>query len=338
MALDPLNPSAGLRSNAGGLPSGMIPRMGISVVVPVFRSSGTLNELFSRIKSSMRGAPFEVVLVDDGSGDTTWELVKELASGNPEVVGLRLGRNSGQHSALLAGIREAKFPITVTIDDDLQNPPEEIPRLIEALQSTGADVVYGVPINSAQTPWRRSGGWAVRRTMQSALGVDEVINMSSFRAFRTNLRDAFNVRVGPGVSIDALLAWGSSSFTSIEVSHQARAIGSSNYSLSKLTRFALDTMTGYTTVPLRVVSAMGFVTASLGLLLMVGFVLIPFARGLSVQGFPFLASTIILFSGIQLVTLGVIGEYLARMHFRIMNKPEYVIADRQQITPPSDRL
>lgn len=300
---------------------------GVSIIVPTYKSSQTLEILIGRIDSVLSSGPYEIILVEDASGDGTWDEVVRLARANSSVQGIRLGRNAGQHSALLAGVRHAKFDTCVTIDDDLQNPPDEIPRLIEALDATQSDVVYGIPMDVAQTGWRKGSGWLVRRTMRSVLGIEEVINMSSFRAFRTSLRDAFDSRIGPGVSLDALLAWGSSRFTTIEVRHETREVGESNYSLRKLWNFFLDTLTGYSTVPLRMASSLGFLTALVGLVLMICFVLIPAMRGISIQGFPFLASTIILFAGIQLVTLGIIGEYLARMHFRIMNKPEYVVAE-----------
>lgn len=200
--------------------------------------------------------------------------------------------------------------------------------LLAALESSSADVVYGVPLATAQASWRRGSGWLIRKSMKNVLGVDHVVNMSSFRAFNTSLRDAFDVRLGPGISLDALLAWATDQFEAVPVQHDERAVGVSNYSFRRLWHFAIDTLTGYTTTPLRAVSLLGFATAGIGLLLILVFVLIPVIRGVSVQGFPFLASTIILFSGIQLLTLGVVGEYLARMHFRVMNKPEYVIAER----------
>lgn len=305
--------------------------MSVSVVVPVYRSPGTLQELVSRVEGIMHGVPHEIILVDDGSGDGTWETIQQIAATLSSVKGLRLGRNAGQHSALLAGVRQAAFPVTITLDDDLQNPPEEIPKLLRQLNSSGADVVYGIPRETEQTRWRRFSGWTVRRLMRSVLGIGEAINMSSFRAFRTNLRDAFSSRLGPGVSLDALLAWGTDRFSVVEVEHAERAAGRSNYSLRKLINFAVDSVTGYTTVPLRAASGLGFLTAFGGLVLMIVFVVTPFLRGISVQGFPFLASTIILFAGIQLITLGIIGEYLARMHFRIMNRPEYVILEQTEI-------
>ena len=314
----------------------MIHSVSISVLVPVYRSSISLPQVVARTQTALADVVHEIILVEDASGDATWETVQALVSQNPNVRGLRLGRNAGQHSALLAGVRAARFTVVVTLDDDLQNPPEEIPRLVEALDQLQADVVYGVPVDAAHAGWRRGSGWLVRRSMKSVLGVSEVVNMSSFRAFRTELRDSFAVNLGPGVSLDALLAWGSSRFASVEVRHDARRYGQSTYSLGKLFRFALDTLTGYTTVPLRITTALGFATAAAGLLVMFVFVLIPFAKGISVQGFPFLASIIILFSGIQLVTLGVMGEYLGRMHFRIMNRPEYVVAEEVGPTQNDD--
>ncbi len=302
--------------------------MAVSVVVPVYRSPETLDELVNRIHQSLHEIEHEILLVDDGSGATTWARIRQIASSDPSVRGLRLGRNSGQHSALVAGIRQAGYPVTVTLDDDLQNPPEEIPRLLEHLLESSAEVVYGIPKQVAQGRWRRFSGWSTRRVMQSVLRVDQAIHMSSFRAFRTQLRDAFAANLGPGVSLDALLAWGTDQFSAVHVDHAERSSGRSNYSFRKLLAFAIDAITGYSTVPLRAVSSLGFATAFIGFILMIFFVLVPFLRGVSVQGFPFLASTIIMFAGIQLVTLGIIGEYLARMHFRIMNRPEYFVVEK----------
>lgn len=300
--------------------------MSLSLVVPVFNGAGTIRVLVEAISTELDKSIFELILVDDGSQDSSWDVICEIVSTNPRVLGLRLGRNAGQHSALLAGVRAARFPVTVTLDDDLQNPPDQIPILVEALDALAVDVVYGVPREASQSVWRKLAGSLVRRSLKSALGIGEALNMSSFRCFRTELRNAFAVNVGPGVSFDALLAWSTTRFAAVEVLHAKRAVGTSNYSFGRLLRFSLDTLTGYTTTPLRVVSSMGFVTALIGLVLMFFFVLMPFVQGISVQGFPFMASIIILFSGLQLVTLGVIGEYLARMHFRIMNKPAYVIS------------
>lgn len=137
--------------------------MEISVVVPVYASSTTLPLLARRIEITLaHGGEYEIIMVDDGSTDDTWQVLSGLARNNPRIRALRLGRNFGQHNALLAGVRAAKYSVVVTIDDDLQNPPEEIPRLVEALNTSGLDVVYGVPYEVAQSLTRRiasSIGW-----------------------------------------------------------------------------------------------------------------------------------------------------------------------------------
>jgi undecaprenyl-phosphate 4-deoxy-4-formamido-L-arabinose transferase len=219
------------------------------------------------------------------------------------------------------------MPISVTIDDDLQNPPEEIPQLIEHLLMNDLDVVYGVPLKTNQPFSRRVAGKGIRKILGSGLGAESAPELSSFRAFRTASREAFNADLGINVSLDALLAWGNSRFGSVSVQHNVRGHGRSNYSLRKLLKFSIDTITGYSTVPLQVASVLGFLTALFGLCVLFYVVAFPLINGQSVQGFPFLASTIAIFAGVQLLTLGVLGEYLARMHFRIMRKPTYFIAE-----------
>ena len=299
---------------------------GISVIVPVFQSQETLVTLVDRVRAVLNGTtPFEIVLVDDGSASTTWQTIERLAQADPDVVGVRLSRNYGQHNALLAGVRRARFSLAATIDDDLQNPPEELPRLIAYLEGQDLDVVYGVPGKVEESLWRRMAGRVSRRAMRSALGMKHAPEVSSFRVFRTRLRTAFSGSLGTNVSLDALLAWGTTRFGSITVEHAPRAAGTSNYTFSKLLRFALDTTTGYSAVPLQVASITGLIAAMFGVLVLGWAVLRPLLTGESVPGFPFLASTIAIFSGVQLFTLGIIGEYLARMHFRVMSKPTYVV-------------
>ena len=300
---------------------------GISVVVPVYMSSETLPDLVRRIHEAL--APlgmYEILLVDDGGEGATWRTIRDLGTEWPQVVGLRLSRNYGQHNALIAGIREASYPITVTIDDDLQNPPEEIPALVEMLLSGDLDVVYGVPERVEQSVLRRLAGRITRLALSTGLGVTAAPDVSSFRAFFTRARDAFASDLGTNVSLDALLTWGGGRFGSIRVRHDPRQLRASDYTFGQLVRFAVDTTTGYSTLPLQVASILGLVTAVFGVGVLTLVVVRPLISGESVPGFPFLAATIAIFSGVQLFTLGIIGEYLARMHFRIMRKPTYVVS------------
>ena len=299
---------------------------GISIVVPVYRSSSSLLALAERITLTLQPVRHEIIFVDDGSPGPTWTTIEELAASQPNVFGLRLSRRAGQHAALLAGVRAARFKLTATLDDDLQNPPEEIPKLLLAL-SEDFDVVYGHAETASHAPWRRLTSRLMRGMMVSILGAANGVNVSSYRVFRTRLRGGFEVALGPGISLDALLSWSTTRFTSVEVEHNQRADGESNYRFRDLLRFAVDTATGYSTAPLRMALALGLLTSMFGLVVLAWVVGRYLLVGSYVAGFPFLASIVAIFSGVQLFTLGVIGEYLARMHFRIMRKPSYVIAD-----------
>jgi undecaprenyl-phosphate 4-deoxy-4-formamido-L-arabinose transferase len=298
---------------------------GVSIVVPTYKSPTTLTELVERTESLGLSA-FEIIIVDDGNNDATWEQIGLLSQMKKSVVGLRLGRNFGQHSALLAGVRKAKYSQIVTIDDDLQNPPEEIPNLLAKLVN-GVDVVYGVSTQVRQNVWRRFTSRTAKAIFARVLGFESAISISSFRAFRTQLREGFAGELGPHVSLDALLTWSTSRFSTLEVEHHARRVGKSNYSFTKLVRFMLDTATSYSTRPLRLATTIGFITTLFGLLLLVWVAGNAIFVGDSVPGFPFLAASIAVFSGVQLVVLGILGEYLGKIHFRAMNKPTFSVSE-----------
>jgi len=300
----------------------------VSVVVPTYRSPSTLPRLVERITGcSWFTSGSEIIIVDDGNTDDTWQVVRELSLNNKQVCGLRLGRNFGQHAALLAGVRRAEKPVVVTLDDDLQNPPEEVPKMLAAL-SDDVDVVYGLPERRRQSAWRNFTSASSKLLMRYALGFLRATEISAFRVFRTRLRDSFEGDLGPGVSIDALLNWSTTRFVSVEVKHDERKQGSSNYSFRKLLRFMLDTATGYSTVPLRFATGLGLVTVTLSVFVLGWVLWRPLTTGESVPGFPFLATTIAIFSGVQLIVLGVLGQYIGRMHFRVMAKPTYTVAEK----------
>ena len=232
-------------------------------------------------------------------------------------------RNYGQHNALLCGIRAAKYDLVVTMDDDLQHPPEEIPRLLARLEE-GFDVVYGAPEAERNGPMRAIASRITRLALRTTVGADVARNVSAFRIFRTQLREAFAGYQSPFVSIDVLLTWATTRFGATTVPFHRRHSGSSNYTFTKLVRFALDMMTGFSAAPLQLASLIGFGCMLFGIGVLVYVVGRYFLEG-SIPGFPFLASIIAIFSGAQLFALGVIGEYLARMHFRSMKRPAYVV-------------
>jgi undecaprenyl-phosphate 4-deoxy-4-formamido-L-arabinose transferase len=300
----------------------------ISVIIPVYNGQDSLSELVDRLHAVLKllGAPYELLLVNDGSADRSWEVISNLAAQHEWIRGINLMRNYGQHNALLMAIRNARHDVIVTLDDDLQNPPEEIPRLLEKL-SDEYDVVYGTPQSEQHGFWRDMASRISKLAFQTTMGVDTARNVSAFRAFRTILREAYADYQSPFVSIDVLLTWGTKRFTSVSVRHDQRLAGISNYTFRMLVTHALNMMTGFSTLPLQLASLIGFGCTLFGLAVL-GFVLVRYViEGGSIPGFPFLASVISIFAGAQLFTIGIIGEYLSRMHFRSMGRPYAVVRE-----------
>jgi len=301
---------------------------GISVVVPVYNSENTLEVLVDRLESVLIAStlPFELVMVDDGSSDGSWSVLEGLSEGRKWLRAVRLMRNFGQHNALLCGVRCARYSITATIDDDLQNPPEELPKLIEKL-GEGNDLVYGTPFRRSHNLCRDLFSYLLRISLWPLIGRNNSKIVTSFRVFRTDLRNAFEQYNGPYVSLDVLLGWGARKVSSIEVTHDPRASGRSNYSIFGLVSHAITMVTGFSTLPLRLASFIGLSSIVLGIAIM-AFVLISYViQGGSMPGFPFLVCTIIVFSGAQLFAIGIIGEYIGKLYFRTMNMPTYVIQE-----------
>ena len=304
------------------------PQPSISVVVPAYRSALSLPELVRQLEPVLDdvASDYELILIDDGSGDGTWQVIDDLAKGHDWVRGVRLMRNYGQHNALLCGIRRARYELTITLDDDLQHPPEEIPKLLKQL-GPDADVVYGTPMVERHGLWRDMATQVTKFALQSAMGAPIARKAGAFRVFRTQLRDAFATYDAPYVSVDVLLTWATTRFAAVKVRHEPRTIGVSNYTFKKLVVHALNMLTGFSTWPLRLASLIGFFFTLMGtvaLFYVIGRFLV---TGGSVPGFPFLASMIAIFSGAQLFALGVIGEYLGRMHARSMQQPTYTVRE-----------
>ena len=302
---------------------------GITLIIPVHNSAKMLRQLHARIISvlSENEIEFEIIYVNDGSTDNSWEIINDLYNQYKKVIAINLSKNYGQHNALLCGIREANYDSIVTLDDDLQNPPEEIPNLLQKLNE-GFDVVYGFPKKEKHGFFRNIASTITKMALNTAMGIENAKHVSSFRAFKTNLRDAFAQYKGSFVSIDVLLSWGSNSFSAIPVNRDKRKTGKSNYTFRKLVQHALNMITGFTTLPLQIASVMGFALSIFGLGILIFVIGRFFLQGSPVPGFPFLASIIAIFSGAQLLALGIIGEYLARMHFRVMNKPQYLVKNK----------
>jgi glycosyltransferase involved in cell wall biosynthesis len=298
----------------------------ISAVIPVFNSEDTLEELYLRLKKSLivHSSDYEIIFINDSSGDNSSDIIYRLAKNDSNVVCFDLAKNYGQHNALLCGIRQAKYEVIVTLDDDLQNPPEEIPYLLEKLDQ-GYDVVYGYPKNEQHELFRNIASVFTKIALKTTMGISMARHVSAFRVFRTELRNSFSDYKGSFISIDVLLSWGTNSFSAIPVNHEKRVKGKSNYTFRKLVRHAVNMVTGFSVLPLQIASLIGLLLSLFGFVVLVYVVGRFLFQGSPVPGFPFLASIIAIFSGAQLLGIGIIGEYLARIHFRTMDKPQYFI-------------
>jgi glycosyltransferase involved in cell wall biosynthesis len=296
-----------------------------SIVVPAYNSQESLPQLVSRLAIVLPeiASQYELVLVNDGSRDHTWDTICELAAQYPWLHGIDNMRNYGQHNALLCGVRAARYEVIVTMDDDLQHPPEEIHKLIRKL-CEGYDVVYGFPNKLPHSFYRNLFSRLTKTVLAFVMNIKTVQEISAFRAFRTDLRRAFSTYQSPGVYLDVLLSWGTTRFVSIRVDHEPRQFGESNYNFARLASMVFLILTGFSTVPLRVASWLGFSFTILGILVFIYVMVTYFIAG-SIPGFPFLASIVSLFSGTQLFALGIIGEYLARIFDRSSDRPPYVI-------------
>jgi glycosyltransferase involved in cell wall biosynthesis len=302
--------------------------LGISVVVPAYNSELSLHELTRRLHQVLEAATreYELILVDDASRDGTWQLIQELVRDDSRIRGVHLMRNYGQHNALLCGIRLARHDLIITMDDDLQHPPEEIPKLLKQLRPD-TDVVYGTPASEEHGLWRDVATQVTKFALRSAMGAPIARKAGAFRLFRTQLRDAFAGYDGPYVSIDVLLTWATTRFDAVEVRHEPRRLGASNYTFRKLVVHALNMLTGFSTWPLQLASLIGFFFTAVGTVALLFVVIRYLIQGGVVPGFSFLASMIAIFSGAQLFALGIMGEYLARMHARAMKHPTYAIRE-----------
>ena len=300
--------------------------MAVSVVVPCYRSAATLPALSARLHDTLTSAAteFEVVLVVDGGDLATWAAAADLERDSPHVRALRLSRNFGQHNALIAGVRAARNDVIVTMDDDLQHRPEEIPALLAAL-TDDVDLVYGVAAREEHGVARSLASRMAKATLERLMGIAGARRLSAFRAFRTFLRNGFTQLNGPHACLDVALSWGTSNIASVTVPMDERTHGRSNYTVRMLVRHTLNMVFGYSTAPLRLVTYLGFLVGFLGLALLTWTLYLYFSGGTTVAGFTTVASMVALFSAAQMIAIGVLGEYLGRIHAGGLGLPTYVI-------------
>jgi glycosyltransferase involved in cell wall biosynthesis len=308
----------------------------LSVVVPVYRSSATLGLLLERLTSVLnrQGLSYEVVLVDDGSPDDSWARIEALY---PQYSGvmrpIRLMRNYGQHNALMCGLKHSRGRYVVTMDDDLQNPPEEIPKLIDRIKLTQADLVYGVPADRKHAQWRNLGSLMVKRFYQRVFRSS--VNPTQFRIMERRLVDSVLFYDLNFTYLDGLLAWCTQSIAETEVDHAPRQHGRSGYNFSKLLSLALNLYTNFSLIPLQVVSLMGVLASAAGFATALYFLAQRLLSNIAVPGYASTIVAVLILGGLQLLALGIMGEYLGRLHLNVNRKPQYLIRTMHVSRQPS---
>jgi undecaprenyl-phosphate 4-deoxy-4-formamido-L-arabinose transferase len=298
----------------------------VSVVIPVYNSAPMLATLIQRLRAALDPLrlDYEIVLVDDGSSDGSWAALEQARTESGErLVAIQLMRNYGQHNALMCGLRHARGRVVVTMDDDLQNPPEEIPKLLDWLEQTQADVVYGVPAQREHGAWRNLGSAVVLHFYRFVF--KNQVTPTSFRAIRRELVDSVQFYDLNFTFLDGLLAWCSQRIDAVEVTHQLRAQGRSGYSLSRLLALALNLYTNFSLLPLQLVSTVGLLSAVAGFGVGLYFLVLSVTAGIAVPGYASTIIAILILGGAQMLALGIIGEYLGRLHMNVNKKPQYIV-------------
>jgi len=300
----------------------------ISWVIPVYRSTITLTRLKDEIirVSGENNWDFEIVYVIDCEEAETLSHALRLRAECPSVRVVELTKNFGQHNATLCGIGLSCKEFIVTLDDDLQHPPKEAVKLVHLLTSPKRiDVVYGYPRKSKHGLLRNVLSLTSRYTLQGNMGYIRPRQVSSYRAIRSEICRCINRGGYSVVNLDVMLSWITNKFGAVEVEYNYRVHGRSGYDLKKLLYHAIDMLTGYSIKPLRIASIVGIMASLFGFTMLAVVLFVWALGGGSVPGFTFLASIVLLLSGAELLALGIIGEYLARVHLKSLGKPAYLI-------------
>jgi len=301
-----------------------------SIVVPVYKSERSLRELYERVDKTFENVEgdYELILVEDGGGDKSWEVMRSLRDEDQKVKIIRLTRNFGQHNALMCGFSFASGDYVITIDDDLQNPPEEIRKLIDAIKGSDLDVVCGTPEGRKQSWVRNAGSLAYRWLVSLVFKHEPVFQMSNFRIMKRAVNDdLFRIQT-PNPAVGLLLLNITDRIGHVPVEHRERLYGKTTYTTGKLVQHVFHGILYHSTLPLKGVFVFGLLSMFLAFALG-GYYLTLFFRGqIGVPGWMTLVLLVLFFSGVIMFSLGIIGEYLLRITQEVYHVPQYLIRDK----------
>ncbi|MGH2953240.1 MAG: glycosyltransferase family 2 protein [Solirubrobacterales bacterium] len=305
----------------------------VSVVSPVFDEEETLRAFHDRVVSALAGLDLELVLVDDGSRDATPRILAELAAGDPRIKVVSLSRNFGHQAALTAGLDNARGDAVVMLDSDLQDPPELIPTMLDHWRR-GSDVVFAVrTVRTGETRLKLATASWFYRLFSRLAQIELTRNSGDFRLLDRRALDALGAMRERNRFLRGMTVWVGFTQTAVSYERDPRPAGETKYTPRKMLRFSLDAISSFSHVPLQLATVMGFIVSA------IAFLGIPIAIGLRIAGefVPGIASVllaVLLLGGIQLITVGIIGEYLGRVYDEVKQRPLYVVRDRVNICGP----
>jgi dolichol-phosphate mannosyltransferase len=302
----------------------------LSIVVPCFNEEACLEQLHKRLSDAARtaaGEDYEIVLVNDGSSDASWGIMRTLAASDPHVVAVNLSRNHGHQLALTAGLDLCRGDAILIIDADLQDPPELLPEMLRVMRDEDADVVYGVRRSrSGETAFKRATAHGFYRLLSRATEVDIPLDAGDFRLMSRRALDALLAMPEQARFVRGMVAWLGFRQVPFAYDRQERFAGETKYPLRKMVRFAFDALTGFSSAPLKLASIAGL-ALSAGSVLLVLYIAFVWASGRSIQGWTSLMLVVVVLGAVQMFVLALMGEYIGRLYNEAKGRPLYIVQE-----------
>ena len=302
----------------------------LSIVVPCFNEEECVRLLHERLSGAARtsfGEDYEIILVNDGSKDGTWPIMQEMSAADPHLTCVNLSRNHGHQLALTAGLDLARGQRILIVDADLQDPPELLAPMLEVMDRDGADVVYGVRRSRAgETHFKRATAHAFYRLLSSATEIDIPLDAGDFRLMSRRALDVLLAMPEQARFVRGMVAWIGFKQLPFPYDRAERAAGETKYPLSKMIRFALDALTGFSSAPLKLASHAGLML-SLSSLLIIVYIAYAFLTGRNIQGWTSLMLVVVVLGAVQMFVLAMMGEYIGRLYSQSKQRPLYIVQD-----------